>query len=102
MFSGIVEETGTVLESGANQLVIKADIALEGVNPGDSVSVSGTCLTVTELGEGTARLGLMPETLRRTSPGDFATGDTVNLERALAYGGQIAGHLTQGPVQATA
>jgi riboflavin synthase len=102
VFTGIVEELGTVagVERGAGgaRLQVRCARILEGTRIGDSVSVNGCCLTVTELpGDGFAA-DLMGETLERTGLGDLVPGDTVNLERALPADGRLGGHLVQGHV----
>ncbi|MFC4614681.1 riboflavin synthase [Cellulomonas algicola] len=109
MFTGIVEEIGTVeaVEPGtdANGVVTDARLRVRGplvtsdARPGDSIAVSGVCLTVTDLpGDGTFTADVMPETLRRTALGELGTGGRVNLERALAVGGRYGGHVVQGHV----
>lgn len=103
MFTGIVEEMGTVahIVSGqdqANQLTITCRTVLEGTRTGDSIAVNGTCLTVTALTADSFTVGLSPETLRRTNLGRLHVGDPVNLERALAFGGRMGGHYVQGHV----
>jgi len=69
---------------------------------GDSISVNGTCLTITEFDQSTFKLGLSPETLRRTNLGDLTLGSLVNLERAMASHGRFGGHFVQGHVDTTA
>ncbi|MGQ9774781.1 riboflavin synthase [Chloroflexus sp.] len=103
MFTGIVEEMGTVahIVSGqdqANRLTIACRTMLEGTRIGDSIAVNGTCLTVTALTADSFTVGLSPETLRRTNLGRLHVGDPVNLERALAFGGRMGGHYVQGHV----
>lgn len=103
MFTGIVEEMGTVLaiagdRDAENFITIGCRIVIEGARLGDSIAVNGTCLTVTALAEGQFTVGLSPETLRRTSLGQLQTGDPVNLERSLTYGGRMGGHYVQGHV----
>jgi len=105
MFTGIVEEVGVVerLEirpGGADaRLTVRGPLVVTDTRPGDSVAVSGVCLTVVELGaDGTFVADVMPETLRRTALGDLAEGSPVNLERALAVGGRYGGHVVQGHV----
>ena len=105
MFTGIVEEVGAVerLEirpGGADaRLTVRGPLVVTDTRPGDSVAVSGVCLTVVELGaDGTFVADVMPETLRRTALGDLAEGSPVNLERALAVGGRYGGHVVQGHV----
>jgi riboflavin synthase len=101
MFTGIVEEKGRVIAMGEGRLVVGADLTLEGTRAGDSLSVNGACLTVTELEEGRCAFDIMPETLRRTNLGTFRPGSPVNLERALIFNGRIGGHLVQGHVDGT-
>ncbi len=102
MFTGIIEEIGTVerLEVGRRPhlLTIAAQRVLEGTQPGDSINVNGACLTVTRLTPPTFTVGLMPETLRRSNLGDLHPGDGVNLERALMPQGRLGGHFVQGHV----
>lgn len=101
MFSGIVEELGRVSQLNADRLVISASKVLEGMEPGVSISVNGACLTVTSFDDSSFSVDVMPETLRRTNLGLLAIGDEVNLERSLALGGRIGGHLVQGHVDAS-
>lgn len=105
MFTGIVEEIGTIQElfspgEGGVTLRIAAKRVLEGTRLGDSIAVDGACLTVTEVaadGQGFT-IGLSPETLRRTALGRVTPGDGVNLERALPAHGRLDGHIVQGHV----
>ena len=111
MFTGIVEEMGTVssvvtkenietwdggLCKGVELQVAKPDIALDGAYLGCSISVSGVCLTATSLEPLT--FGLAPETLEKSNLGDLRAGDKVNLERASLIGGRNSGHMVQGHV----
>jgi len=98
MFTGITEEIGKVTLAGADGLVIGAERILQGIEPGDSIAVNGVCLTVTGFDNSSFSAGLMPETLKRTNLGRLRVGDGVNLERALALGGKLGGHLVQGHV----
>jgi riboflavin synthase len=101
VFTGIVEEIGTVLgvkQDGTHTLRIGARLVLEGTRLGDSLAVDGACLTVSTLGEGWVEVGLAPETLRRTSLGERQAGDSLNLERAVAADGRFGGHYVQGHV----
>ena len=98
MFTGLVEEVGTVLERSGARLVIAADRVLEDGAVGASVAVNGVCLTVVERGPGRLRFDVGPETLARTALGDLAVGSPVNLERPLRLGGVVGGHLVQGHV----
>ncbi|MBM4432988.1 MAG: riboflavin synthase [Chloroflexi bacterium] len=101
MFTGIVEEVGKVISAQAGRLVIGATEAIREVRTGDSISVNGACLTVAAFGAGSFSVDVMAETLRRTNLGLLKVGDKVNLERALALGGRLGGHLVQGHVDDT-
>jgi len=104
VFTGIVEEIGTVLawhREVGDTLRIGARMVLEGSRLGDSIAVEGVCLTVTALAPDWFEVGLAPETLRRTSLGERQPGERVNLERAVAAGARIGGHYVQGHVDAT-
>jgi riboflavin synthase len=98
MFTGITEELGKVSLLQPNKLVVKARKVLEGMGIGDSVAVNGACLTVVEFGSDYFGVEVVPETMRRTNLGLLKVGDEVNLERPLALGGRLGGHLVQGHV----
>ena len=102
MFTGIVEELGTVAEvvdqGDAVRLTIQAATVLEGTGLGDSISVNGCCLTVSELGDGRWTADLMQVTLDKTSLRGVAPGDRVNLERAVTVDKRLGGHIVQGHV----
>lgn len=98
MFTGITEEIGRVTLARSDGLVITAERILQGMELGDSIAVSGACLTVTGFDNSSFSAGVMPETLKRTNLGRLRVGDGVNLERALALGGKMGGHLVQGHV----
>ncbi len=100
MFTGIVEEVGEIVETPGSGLRIRARTVLEDAKLGDSISVNGTCLTVTDMRDGTFAVDTVPETLRRTNLGELTPGDPVNLERALPAGGRMGGHFVQGHVEA--
>ncbi len=100
MFTGIVEEIGTVVALQEYGLTIRADKVMDGMKLGDSMAVNGTCLTVVEFDRQQFRVDLAPETLRRTSLGQLDTGDGVNLERPLAVSDRLGGHIVQGHVDA--
>ena len=104
MFTGIVEETGEILgvESTADGRRLRVGTTFEGLREGQSISVSGACLTVEEYGEGWFSLFLASETVERTYLGELEEGDRVNLERAMAADGRLDGHFVQGHVDATA
>ncbi|KAI0564917.1 Riboflavin synthase [Gracilaria domingensis] len=108
VFTGIVEEMGTVQlienlesEEGGVNMSVEADKTLDGVKLGDSISVNGTCLTVTQLQGQCFTFGLAPETLRRTNLGELETGNKVNLERSVSAEGRFGGHVVQGHVDCT-
>lgn len=101
MFSGIVEELGTVVGREGESLTVRAERVLGDLRLGDSIGVNGVCLTVCALGRGAFTVELSPETLRRTTLGSLRPGDPVNLERALPYNGRVGGHLVQGHVDGT-
>jgi riboflavin synthase len=102
MFTGIVEELGTVAaiedQGDALRLSIRAATVLEGTRLGDSIAVNGCCLTVTDLGDGTWSADVMAETLDKTSLAGSRPGDTVNLERAVTPQTRLGGHIVQGHV----
>ena len=102
MFTGIVEEIGTVRQVVSGQtdgsLEIQAKLVLEGTRIGDSIAVNGVCLTVTSLRDGGFTADVMPETLRRSNLGDLRSGDSVDLERAMAANGRFGGHIVSGHI----
>jgi riboflavin synthase len=97
MFTGIVEELGTVAAvedlGDAIRLTVRADLVLEDARHGDSISVNGCCLTVSALDAGAWTADVMQETLDKTSLGGLAVGDRVNLERAATLATRLGGHL---------
>ena len=102
MFTGIVEELGTVrrvipVATGA-RLQIEAKTVLEEAHIGDSISVNGCCLTVVTLDEGYYQVDVVEETLRMTCLGSLRVGDRVNLERSVRLADRLGGHLVQGHV----
>lgn len=102
MFTGIVEEIGKVaavtpLAKGV-RLTVACRTVLEGTGVGDSLSVSGACLTATSVDADAFTADVSPETLRVTTLGGRKAGDPVNLERALALGDRLGGHLVTGHV----
>ena len=101
MFNGIVEEIGKVSLIQPNKLTVQAAKVLEGTELGSSIAVNGICLTVTGLTTNSFSFGIQPETMRRTNIGYFKAGDEVNLERAVALGGRMGGHLVQGHIDDT-
>ena len=105
MFTGIIEETGSVarvLQGGTSgEIRIKASCVLEGTKLGDSIAVNGVCLTVTGLYDDGFTADVMPETLRRSNLGMLRSGDKVNLERAMAADGRFGGHIVSGHIDGT-
>ena len=109
MFAGIVEELGQVvalehsaaLEARSARLSVRGPVVVEGTRTGDSISVNGCCLTVSELSDGVFVADVMAETLQRTGLGALAPGSRVNLERALRPGDRMGGHIVQGHVDTT-
>lgn len=98
MFTGIVEEIGKVRGISPGRLNIEANEVLKDTKPGDSISVSGACLTVTLITNKSFDVEIMPETVRRTNLGGLHYGDKVNLERAVPTDGRFGGHFVQGHV----
>ena len=98
MFTGIVEEIGSVRAVGPDKLTISATTVIQDTKKGDSIAVNGVCLTVPEITPNSFSVDVMPETLRRTNLGALRPGEAVNLERPLAVGGRMGGHFVQGHV----
>jgi riboflavin synthase len=105
MFTGIVEEVGRVqaVEARAqgSRLRIEAALVVEDLREGDSVAVSGVCLTAAEIGGSGFWADVSRETLERSTLGEARAGSRVNLERALRAGGRLGGHIVQGHVDGT-
>ena len=106
MFTGIVEEVGeivdvTQLEDSA-RLRIRGPLVVSDARPGDSIAVNGVCLTVVDPTDDSFGVDVMAETLRRSSLAGASAGATINLERALAAGARLGGHIVQGHVDGTA
>jgi riboflavin synthase len=101
VFTGIVEEIGRVTLTSPGNLVIATRPVLKEMEGGQSIAINGVCLTVTDFGANSFSVDIMPETLSRTNLGLLSAGDGVNLERPVALGGQLGGHLVQGHVDAT-
>ena len=109
MFTGIIEELGTVVDivmepdGGGARLAINGPLVTSDTKPGASIAVNGACLTVVDLpGDGVFSVDLMPETLRRTSLAGLRVGSQVNLERAMPADGRLDGHIVQGHVDGVA
>ncbi|WP_316568242.1 riboflavin synthase [Neobacillus sp. YIM B06451] len=105
MFTGIIEEIGTIsriASTGISMvLTIEAKKVLEDVNLGDSISVNGVCLTVTSFEKSRFTVDVMPETVKATNIKDLKPGSKVNLERAMAAGGRFGGHFVSGHIDGT-
>ena len=101
MFTGIIEEVGSVKEIGQTRLAISAVKIVGNTALGDSVAVNGACLTVIDIDRSGFSVEIMPETKRLTNIGSLRVGEKVNLERALPAQGRIGGHFVQGHVDAT-
>ena len=104
MFTGIVEEMGVIGNLAPGQssaaLTVEAARVLDDIRLGDSIAVNGACLTVTGFSAGSFTVDVMYETLRKTNLGRLQAGSRVNLERALAMGDRLGGHLVAGHVDA--
>lgn len=105
MFTGIVEEVGTVLSikkgSVSSKITFGGKKVFEDVHLGDSIAVNGVCLTADTLTDNSFTADIMAETLRRSSLGDLKVGSRVNLERAMQCNGRFGGHIVSGHVDAT-
>ncbi|MEU8827875.1 riboflavin synthase [Streptomyces sp. NPDC048636] len=109
MFTGIVEELGEIVAiedlGDASRFQVRGPVVTDGAKHGDSIAVNGVCLTVVDREEGSAggefSADVMAETLKRSSLGALAVGSRVNLERPMALGGRLGGHLVQGHVDGT-
>lgn len=101
MFTGIIEEVGSVLEASEGRLRIGCRTVLEGTNLGDSIAINGVDLTVAAKGGGSLTFDCMPETYRRSNLGRLQAGDPVNLERSLQPTSRLSGHIVRGVVEAT-
>ena len=105
MFTGIIEEIGTIqgIQHGSQSAVlsIRCNKVLEGTKVGDSIAVNGVCLTVTEMNGDGYHADVMAETLRRSSLGALKPGSRVNLERAMAADGRFGGHIVAGHIDGT-
>ncbi len=101
MFTGIIEEVGTVVEVGEGTLRIRAPHILTDSNLGDSIAINGVDLTVAEMDSEHFFANLMPETYRRSNLGELKPGDLVNLERSCRPTDRLSGHIVRGVVEAT-
>lgn len=102
MFTGLVEEMGTVkeiaCEAHSARVILSAPLVHRGARLGDSLAVNGCCLTVVETDGDRLSFDAVPETLNRTNLGELKPGDPVNLERPLAVGARLGGHFVQGHI----
>jgi riboflavin synthase len=102
MFTGIVEGLGTVRSvtrsAGGMRMSLEPDFAVDDLKIGDSISVSGVCLTAVEFQSNAIGVDVAPETLSRTTLGQVKPGDRVNLELALSFGARLGGHLVSGHI----
>jgi len=105
MFTGIIEERGEVVAvepaGDGVRLTVRGPLAVSDAQHGDSISVSGVCLTVIDQGEDWFTADVMRQTLDMASLGEFTPGTPVNLERAMAAHGRLGGHIVQGHVDGT-
>ncbi|MGI5467626.1 riboflavin synthase [Streptomyces sp. CA-132043] len=105
MFTGIVEELGEVVAvenlGDSSRFRLRGPVVTEDAKHGDSIAVNGVCLTVVETADGEFTADVMAETLKRSSLGALEKGSRVNLERPMALGGRLGGHLVQGHVDGT-
>ncbi len=99
MFTGIIEEVGTVVEAGEGTLRIRAPHILTDANLGDSIAINGVDLTVAEMDSEMFFAHLMPETYRRSNLGELKAGDIVNLERSVRPNDRLSGHIVRGVVE---
>jgi riboflavin synthase len=100
MFTGIIEELGTV-ETAGTRLTVRCSTVMQDMSEGASIAVNGVCLTAVNLRPGSFSADLAPETLRRSNLGDLRAGSRVNLERPLSPTGRLSGHIVQGHVDGT-
>lgn len=105
MFTGLVEEIGTVVGleplGDSVRLTVRGSVVTADAGHGDSIAVNGCCLTVIAPSSDAFSADVMAESLKRTSLGDLAVGSVVNLERAVAAGARLGGHIVQGHVDGT-
>jgi riboflavin synthase len=103
MFTGLVEQTGIILRMYANRMTVRPEHPFEEPVIGESIAVNGCCLTAERFfDDGCIEFFTLSETLHRTNLSAVGTGGKVNLERAMAAGGRLGGHIVQGHVDAAA
>lgn len=100
MFTGIIEEIGTIIRPGT-PLKVSCSKILEDIHIGDSIAVNGACLTVTHFNDNSITLDVMDETFYRTNLRNLKSGSRVNLERAMAADGRFGGHIVSGHIDGT-
>ncbi|MDQ3897786.1 MAG: riboflavin synthase [Actinomycetota bacterium] len=98
MFTGLIEELGSLASRDGSRLTFAAAAVVAGAHRGDSIAANGCCLTVVELGPGSWSADVVDETLSRTNLGRLQPGDPVNLERPVRVGDRLGGHVVQGHV----
>ena len=105
MFTGIIEEIGTIKQmipgKKSYKITVSAEKVLEGTKIGDSIATNGICLTVTDIRENSFDADVMAETVRRTNLSSLHAGSKVNLERALCLGDRLGGHIVSGHIDGT-
>jgi riboflavin synthase len=105
MFTGIIEELGEIVgwrrHGSAGRVTVRGPLAVSDARQGDSISVSGVCLTVVEQGADWFAADVMGQTLAMSSPAQWSVGQPVNLERAAAVGDRLGGHIVQGHIDGT-
>lgn len=101
MFTGIIEEVGTVRAREGGVLVIECSTIIEGSKLGDSIAVNGVDLTIRALDDRSMTFDVMPETFRRSNLVDLAPGSLVNLERSVRPSDRLSGHIVRGVVETT-
>ncbi len=101
MFTGIIEEVGTVNAADEGRLAIACDKIRDGTDLGDSIAINGVDLTVVRIDGESLHFDCMPETYRRSNLGELRAGDPVNLERSVLPTTRLSGHLVRGVVEAT-
>ena len=101
MFTGIIEEVGTIIRREGGELVVSCSVILEDTKLGDSIAVNGVDLTVRTIGADSLAFDVMPETFRRSNLRDVQAGSFVNLERSVRPSDRLSGHIVRGVVETT-
>lgn len=105
MFTGIIEELGEILAwdetADAARITVRAPLSVSDAGHGDSIAVSGVCLTVIDQGDDWFTADVMAQTITMSTLGDLGVGSTVNLERAAPVHGRLGGHIVQGHIDGT-